>query len=47
MDEAKKLVAESRKHHTEAKTKVDHAHAIWKAKAAQAQAESAAAISTP
>jgi hypothetical protein len=47
VDEAKKLVAESKKHHGEAKAKIDHANAIWKAKAAQAQAESAVAISTP
>ena len=45
--EAKKLVAESKKHHTEGNTKIEHAHSMWKAKAALAQAEAAATISTP
>ena len=44
---AKRLVEESKKHHIEAKAKIDHANAMWKAKAALAQAEAAAAISTP
>jgi hypothetical protein len=47
VDQAKKLVAEAKANHTEARTKADHANAMWKAKAAQAQAESAAALSTP
>ena len=47
LDQAKKLVAEAKAHHTDAKAKIDHANAMWKAKAAQAQAESAAALSTP
>jgi hypothetical protein len=40
-------VEEAKKHHTDAKAKIDHANAMWKARAAQAQAEAAAAISTP
>jgi hypothetical protein len=45
--QAKSLVAEAKKHHTDASAKIDHANAMWKARAAQAQAEAAAAISTP
>jgi len=47
IEQAKTLVEEAKKHHTEAKAKIDHANAMWKARAAQAQAEAAAAISTP
>lgn len=47
LEQAKKLVAEAKAHHTDPKAKIDHANAMWKAKAAQAQAESAAALSTP
>ena len=47
VEDAKRLLAESKKHHTDARAKIDHANAMWKAKAAQAEAESAAAISTP
>lgn len=47
VDEAKKLVAQSKGHHGDAKVKIDHANAMWKAKAAAAQADAAAAISTP
>ena len=47
VEDAKRLVAESTKHHTDAKAKIDHANAMWKAKAALAEAEAAAAISTP
>jgi hypothetical protein len=47
VEDAKRFLAESKKHHTDARTKLDHANAMWKAKAAQAEAESAAAISTP
>jgi hypothetical protein len=47
LEEARKLVAESRSHHGGAKAKIDHAHAMWKAKAALAQAEAVQAISTP
>lgn len=45
--DAKKLVAESKKHHAEGNAKIDHAHSMWKAKAALAQAEAAAVLSTP
>ena len=47
IEQAKKFVEEARKDHREAKAKIDHANAIWKAKAALAQAEAAAAISAP
>jgi hypothetical protein len=47
VEDAKRLLAESKKHHTDARAKIDHANAMWKARAAQAEAESAAAISTP
>jgi hypothetical protein len=47
IEQAKALVAEAKKHHTDANAKIDHANAMWKARAAQAQAEAAAAISTP
>ena len=47
VDDAKRLLAESKKHHTDARAKIDHANAMWKAKAAAAEADSAAAISTP
>ena len=45
--EAKKLVAESKKHHNEGNAKIDHAHSMWKAKAAIAQAEAAAILASP
>ena len=45
--QAKRLVEEAKKDHHDAKAKIDHANAMWKAKAALAQAESAAAISPP
>ena len=45
--EAKKLVAESKKHHNEGNAKIDHAHSMWKAKAALAQAEAAAILASP
>jgi hypothetical protein len=44
--EARRLVAESRKHH-EGTAKIDHAHSMWKARAALAQAEAAAVLATP
>jgi hypothetical protein len=44
--DAKRLVAESKKHH-EGNTKLEHAHAMWKAKAALAQAEAVITISAP
>ena len=45
--EAKKVVAESKKHHNEGNAKIDHAHSMWKAKAAIAQAEAAATLASP
>ena len=47
VEDAKRFLAESKKHHADARAKIDHANAMWKAKAALAEAESAAAISTP
>ena len=47
IEEAKKMVAEAKKNHIEATAKIDHANAMWKAKAAQAQAEAAIAVSMP
>ena len=47
VEDAKRLIAESKKHHADARAKIDHANAMWKAKAGLAEAESAAAISTP
>ena len=44
--EAKRLVAESKKHH-EGTTKLEHAHSMWKAKAALGQAEAMITISSP
>jgi len=40
IDKAKKLVAEAKENHSNARTKVEHANAMWKAKAAQAQGAS-------
>ena len=45
--DAKRLVAESKKHHNEGNTKLEHAHSMWKAKAALGQAEAVITISTP
>ena len=45
--QARKLLDDARKDHDGARAKIDHANAMWKAKAALAQAESAAAISSP
>ena len=47
IEDAKRLIAESKKHHTEGNTKIEHARAMWKAKAALAIAESVATISEP
>ncbi len=47
LEDAKRLVAESKKHHTEGNTKIEHARSMWKAKAALAIAESVATISEP
>ena len=45
--DAKRLVAESKKHHMEGNIKIDHANSMWKAKSALAIAETVAIISTP
>jgi hypothetical protein len=47
VEDARRLLAESVQHHTSARSKIDHANAMWKARAAQAEAESAAALATP
>jgi hypothetical protein len=47
LEDAKRLIAESKKHHVDGNTKVEHARAMWKAKAALAIAESVATISEP
>ena len=47
IEDARRLVAESKKHHTEGTTKVEHARSMWKAKAALAIADSVATISEP
>lgn len=45
--DARKLVAESKKHHNDGNTKIEHAYSMWKAKAALAQAEAVITVSTP
>ncbi len=47
LEQAKKLLAQAKADHIGAQSKLGHANAMWKAKAAQAQAESAAELSTP
>lgn len=47
LSDARKLVAESKKHHNEGTTKVEHAHSMWKARAALAQAEAVITIAAP
>ena len=47
LEDAKRFVAESKKHHTEGNTKVEHARSMWKAKAALAIADSVLTISQP
>ena len=47
LEDAKRMIAESRKHHAEGNTKIEHARSMWKAKAALAIAESVATISEP
>jgi hypothetical protein len=47
IDEARKLLAEAKAHHENAKTKKDHGDAIRKAKTAFAYAEEAVTLSTP
>ena len=47
LDEAKKLLAEAKAHHENAKTKRDHGDAVRKAKIAAAFAEEAIVLQTP
>jgi hypothetical protein len=47
IDEAKKLLAEARAHHENAKTKKDHGDAVRKAKTAIAFAEEAVTLQGP
>jgi hypothetical protein len=47
VDEAKKMLAEAKGHHENAKTKRDHADAIRKAKVASAFAEEAITLQSP
>ncbi|HEX5620081.1 MAG TPA: hypothetical protein VFX51_16800, partial [Solirubrobacteraceae bacterium] len=47
IDEAKKLIAEARAHHDNAKTKRDHGDAVRKAKTATAFAEEAIVLQNP
>ena len=47
LDEAKKLLAEAKAHHENAKTKRDHGDAVRKAKVAAAFAEEAIILQTP
>ena len=47
LDEAKKLLAEAKAHHENAKTKRDHGDAVRKAKTAAAFAEDAIVLQTP
>jgi hypothetical protein len=47
LEDAKRMIAESKKHHADGNTKVEHARSMWKAKAALAIAESVATISEP
>jgi len=47
LEDAKRFVAESKKHHSEGTTKVEHARSMWKAKAALAIADSVITISKP
>jgi hypothetical protein len=47
VDDAKKMLAEARGHHENAKNKRDHATAVRKAKVASALAEEAITVQTP
>jgi hypothetical protein len=47
IDEAKKQLAEARRHHENAKSKKDHGDAVRKAKVAAAFAEEAVILSAP
>ena len=46
LNDAKRLVAESKKHH-DGNTKFEHAQSMWKAKAAAAMADAVITISQP
>ena len=47
LEDAKRLIAESKKDHTEGNTKIEHARSMYKAKSALAIAESVITISQP
>lgn len=47
LNDARRYVAESRKHHAEGNTKFEHAQSMWKARAAAAMAEAVITISQP
>ncbi len=47
LEDAKRLIVESKKHHTEGNTKIEHARSMYKAKSALAIAESVITISQP
>ena len=47
LEDAKRFVAEAKKHHADGSTKVEHARSMWKAKAALAIADSVITISQP
>ena len=47
LEDAKRLIAEAKKHHTEGNTKVEHARSMYKAKSALAIGESVITISQP
>ena len=45
--DARRLVAESKKHHEEGSTKAEHAQSMWKARSALARAEAVITVSQP
>jgi hypothetical protein len=47
LEQAKTTLAEAKKNQASARAKIDYANCMWKARTAQAQAEAAAAISSP
>ena len=47
VEKAQNALREAKKNLADARAKIDYANCMWKARAPQAQAESAAAISTP
>ncbi len=47
LNDARRYVAESKKHHAEGNTKFEHAQSMWKARAALAMAEAVITISQP